>query len=101
MGSTHSRDEFPARLEDMCTLAQKRGSPVFSAFLNDREQYDAQMLLGKRHGTSISFWGGNEACSRRMIGISPYEDEPPANEDFPVYALTVAYRRLIPTAAKA
>ncbi len=93
MGSYRSRDDFPARLDDMCVLAEKRGCPVFSAFLNEHEQYDAQMLLGKRHGISLTFWGGDEACSRRMLGVSPYEDEPAAYEDFPVYTLTVSYRK--------
>ena len=89
----YSRDAFAARLGDMCSLAEKRGSTVFSAFLNDREQYDAQILLGGRHGVSVTFWGGDEACSRRMLAVSPEGNGEAEHGDFPIYTLTVAYRK--------
>lgn len=93
MKDNGTRDGLAARLEDMCALAGKRGCAVFSSFLNDREQYDAAALLGRRHGISLTFWGGSDACARRMLGVSPYEDEPAAPEEFPIYSLTLSYRK--------
>lgn len=90
----HSADEdtFPARLDDMCVLAEKRGRPVYSAFLNDREQYGAQQILGKRHGVEITLWGGDEACLRKMLCVAP-ENYGAEREDFPIYPLTLSFRK--------
>ena len=84
-----------ARLEDMCSLAEKRGRPVYSSFLNDREQYEAQKLLGKRFGISIVFWGGDEACVRRMLQVSVGEPEQgePDHSDFPIYPVSLSFRK--------
>ncbi len=73
-------------------LAEKRGRPVYSAFLNDREQYEAERLLGKRHGITVMLWGGDEACLRRVLCVAP-EDFAPEREDFPIYPLTLKFRK--------
>ena len=92
MKDTAGKNSFSARLEDMCVLACKRGRPVYSAFLNEREQYEAETLLGRRHGISIVLWGGSEACVRRMLGVAP-EGTEPEHDEFPVYPLTLTFRK--------
>lgn len=95
MRSDAGSGELLSRLEDMCALAEKRVRPVFSAFLNESEQFMAQKFFGKRRGVVFSFWGGDEACVRKMLCVMPddgYTEEAP-REDFPVYALTLSYRR--------
>lgn len=87
--------EFSSRLEDMCVLAEKRMRPVYSAFLNESEQFLAGKALGNRRGVKLSFWGGDDACVRKMLCVMPddgYADEA-GHDDFPVYALTVSYRK--------
>lgn len=84
--------EFSARLEDMCALAEKRGRPVYSAFLNDREQYEAEKQLGRRCGIEIMLWGGDEACLRKMLCVAA-EGAGAQMEDFPIYPLTLTFRK--------
>ena len=91
----HSHDdtaEFSARLDDMCALAEKRGRPVYSAFLNDREQYQAVKHLGNRSGIETVLWGGDEACTRRMLCVAP-EGTQTGREDFPIYPVTLTFRK--------
>jgi RNA-binding protein YlmH len=92
MKNSAGKSALSARLEDICVLADKRGRPVFSAFLNEREQYEAEQLLGKRRDICIVLWGGNEACVRRMIGVAP-EGMDPEPGDFPIYTLTLTFRK--------
>ena len=89
-------DSIAARLGDMCELALKRGRSVYSPFLNESEQYMALRLLGKRHGINIRFWGGNEACIRKMLCVSPdndYYSEDAGYDDFPVFSVTLSFRK--------
>ena len=82
--------EMLMRTEDMCFLAEKRGKPVFSAFLNDAQQFFAAGYLKGRGDLCYSFYGGNAFCTRRMLGISAYDI---AEEDFPVFPLSCSFRK--------
>lgn len=94
MKDEFSAEAFAARLDDMCDLALKRRKPVYSAFLNEREQYEAVLHLGKRNGISIVLWGGHEACVRRMLAVSEADGfSEPDNDDMPIYPLTLTFRR--------
>ena len=88
------KENFIARLEDMCRLAVKRRQPVFSSFLNDREQYEAESFLCSRSDVSAELWGGDEACTRKMLRVCG-EDyfAPDDHSDFPVFPLTFTYRK--------
>lgn len=94
MSDEYDREDFTARLDDMCALAEKRRCPVYSAFLNEREQYDAQVFLGRRYGVSAVFWGGNDACVRRMLRVCDESGKVPDGVDgFPVWGLTITFRK--------
>ncbi|MCR4779771.1 MAG: RNA-binding protein [Ruminiclostridium sp.] len=92
MKSSAGKFDPSVRLEDMCVLAEKRGRPVYSSFLNEREQYEAEKLLGSRRGISIELWGGDSACVRRMLCVA-LDFAGIAREDFPIYPLTLSFRR--------
>ncbi len=96
MRESVSADGISARFEDMYELALKRGRPVYSPFLNESEQYVAVQLLGKRHGINIRFWGGDSACIRKMLCVAPddiYCGEDGGYDDFPVFPVTVSFRK--------
>jgi len=84
--------ELSARLDDMCALAEKRGRPIYSLFLNESEQYEAEKRLGTRHGISIMLWGGDEACVRRMLCVAEDGCEQ-EREEFPIYPVTLSFRK--------
>ena len=86
------KTDLTARLEDMCELAGKRGRPVFSLFFNDREQYDAMAFLKGRNDVFPVFWGGNSACSRKMLRLSDRAPDSETFDDFPIYPLTLSFR---------
>lgn len=94
MKDEFSKEGFAARLEDMCGLAAKRRKPVYSLFLNEREQYEANAYLGRRSGINTVLWGGDEACTRKMLRVCDedcyVQDD---RSDFPIYALTLTFRK--------
>lgn len=90
------KDTLAARIEDMCGLAVKRGRPVFSPFLNESEQYLAGQFLKNRSGIKLCFWGGDDACIRKMLCVMPddaSEVEDAVYDDFPIYAVTISFRK--------
>ena len=84
------KESFIARLEDMCRLTARRRQPVFSSFLNDHEQFEAVSFLSSRRDVTAEFWGGNEACTRKILRVC-CEDcfAPDDHSDFPVFSLTL------------
>ena len=84
------RREMLERAEDMCFLALKRNKPVFSAFLNDAQQFFASEYLKGRSDTLFSFWGGSEYCVRKLLCVCTYETE---NGDFPIFPLSCRFRK--------
>ncbi len=81
------RESMEQRIGDLLRLSKKRGSPVFTAFLNEQEQFCAERFL-KEKKADFLFWGGHENCVRRMLCILPREAPV-----FPVYSLTVSFRK--------
>ncbi len=96
MGST---SDFPdsdkhliSRLDDMLVRAERRGSPGFLGFLDERE---ASVLRGRARyaadGVAVRFFGGYEGAERTVLGVFP-PGVSPSGEAFPVEALAVRYR---------
>ncbi len=86
-----------SKLADLCDLAEKRGRPCFSAFLNEHEQVlSAQYGLLNPQKASCFFEGGFEDAQRRVFCALPSEtagrislDE----TDYPFTALTILFPR--------
>ncbi|MCM1335439.1 MAG: YlmH/Sll1252 family protein [Bacteroides sp.] len=88
MKERSSRESAEIRAGDLLRLSEKRGTPVFTAFLNEQEQlFSERFLTGKN--ARFLFWGGHESCTRRMLCVSTDGAE---EGDFPIYPLTVAFR---------
>lgn len=83
------------RLTDLCDLADKRGKPCFSAFLNEHEQALAEQYgLLKTNGVCCFFQGGFEDAQRRVFcAVAPdYADRISLDEtDYPFTALTILF----------
>lgn len=82
------RESTEIRAGDLLRLSEKRGTPVFTAFLNEQEQLFAERFLAGRKARFL-FWGGHESCTRKMLCISSDGAE---EGDFPIYPLTVSFR---------
>ena len=94
MKEEQSKEAFAARIEDMCRLAVRRHQPVYSAFLNEAEQYDAERILTKRRDVGFDFWGGNDACVRRILCVHDTDTDSGAEHDsFPIFPLMLEYRK--------
>ena len=78
------------RVKDMCVLAEKRGSPVYSHFLNEAECYFCEELLKKRAGIFYDLWGGHASCTRKLLRVCTYDTED-NKDDFPIYTLSCAF----------
>ncbi len=90
----HETDEgrlFEARLNDSVFLADKRNTPQFTCFLDEREREYAQGRLRNIKGITAAFWGGYENAERVCAGIFPYGMEPDT-ESFGVSAITAGFR---------
>lgn len=59
------------RVQELCTLAQKRGIPRNTGFLSDREQSLASAAMNREDCTYGRFWGGWEQAERKVLCIEP------------------------------
>lgn len=84
-----------AHISDLAELSRKTGVPRFSRFLNEREAivagYGAAQI-----GTDPIFYGGYDGAARTVCGFlkGTYAEEMPADELFPVRAVTFSFRRI-------
>lgn len=72
---------FMRRVEELCTLAERRGIPRYTGFLSDREQSLAAAAANRAQVSSIRFWGGFEGAERRVLCIEPedaWQEQPVA-----------------------
>lgn len=74
---------FMHRVQELCTLAEKRGIPRNTGFLSDREQALASAALNRENCTYARFWGGADRTERKVLCIEP----PDAWQTEPVSAL--------------
>lgn len=69
------------RVEELCTLAGRRGIPRYTGFLSDREQSLAAAAANRVSCDCIRFWGGFDGAERRVLCIEPadaWQEEPVA-----------------------
>ena len=59
------------RVEELCTLAQRRGIPRHTGFLSDREQILARAAANRADCPCIRFDGGFPGAERQVLCIEP------------------------------
>lgn len=79
-----------ARCRDAIRLGEK--SPQFVGFLDEREVVLARQVLQEEGCENARLWGGYEGAERQMLGVFP-DYWPASEEEFPIAAVTVRYRR--------
>ncbi|MED9968763.1 MAG: YlmH/Sll1252 family protein [Ruminococcus sp.] len=79
---------FNSKLDDAVYLCEKRHSPYFFSFFTEEEQALAERHLDSVHFSNYSFFGGSEACERKVLGL--FYDE---QTDFPVDAILFSFRK--------
>ena len=82
------RENVEKRVSDICYVSEKQGTPKFTAFLNEQEQFFAENFLAAGK-VLYTLWGGADCCVRKMLCVLPYETE----VEFPVYPLTFTYKK--------
>ena len=88
--STADSKYFTAMIEDAAELCMRRGRPVFTDFLTEAEQTEAEAVM-KRSDAHYLFWGGYDSAERRMLGVFlPYDA--PDTELFPLDPVTASFR---------
>lgn len=89
----HFRKEeqpFIDLVESWMVQVQEQYAPHLTDFLDPRQQYIIEMLVGKRGEVRVQFHGGYEAAERKRALIFPEYFEP-KEEDFDLQLLEVIY----------
>lgn len=79
------------RTEDIYSKCDKYASPAFSSFLDEAQRSQIEDYFGVRAGYNVMFFGGCDACERRIFGVFPewYEAE---KADFPISCIKAEHR---------
>lgn len=82
-----------AHISDLAELSQRTGVPRYSAFLNEREAIVAGFGAAQTGAVPI-FYGGYDGAARTVCGFlqGTYAEDLPADETFPVRAVTFSFR---------
>lgn len=89
---TREDEFFLAKVEDLAVQAERRNSPRFSLFLDERQAYMAEQHLKHQRFFNFLFFGGIEGAQRKMLGAFP-EYMQPDEQLFPVVGLKFIYRK--------
>lgn len=81
---------FAAMIGDAVELCQRRSSPVFTDFLTEAEQTEAEAIVKRAHANYL-LWGGFDGAERRMLGVFPQYEEP-ERALFPIDGITASFR---------
>ena len=82
--------EFIDRILGWQRMVEERYSPKLTDFLDPREQYIAQTIIGKHNLCQISFFGGYAGSERKRALIFPdYFD--PQEEDYEISLFEILY----------
>lgn len=80
-----------ASVTDAIRLSEKRRTPRFTGFLDERQRAVAEAILRRQSVESYAFRGGYPDAERNVLGIFPAGQEPD-NAAFPLTALGFRYR---------
>ncbi len=81
-----------ARIQDALSLCEKKQTPQYLGFLDERQRHIAQGELRRQGSACYSFFGGVEQATRVMLGIFP-SDAIREKASFPIVALEVTFRQ--------
>ena len=90
-----TRDEvvFASHIEDLIGACESKNIPVFSQFLDLRQQNIAKACV-ESFGLQKSFFGGYADAERKMLGIFPdYVQDGDIEKSFPITALRISHSR--------
>lgn len=87
--------QFADRIADMAEICDRRGTPKFSAFLDEREQAIARGIPCPA-GVCCGFWGGYPGAERALYYALPDYLDPADPGLYPIRGLTVRYPRQFP-----
>lgn len=79
------------KIIDMIEISQTRYQPVFSFFLDERQQMISKAVLQKEHIENFEFFGGYESAKRKVLCVYP-EYVIPDKSDYPFTAVTIKHR---------
>lgn len=77
-------------LLDKVNQAERNYAPVLTNFLDPREQYILEVIVGSYPELNLSFYGGNSDSERKRAMIAP-EYFSPKEEDFELVLLELEY----------
>lgn len=77
-------------LLDKVNQAERNYAPVLTNFLDPREQYILEVIVGSYPELNLSFYGGNSDSERKRAMIAP-EYFSPKEEDFEIVLLELEY----------
>ncbi|QAT49843.1 hypothetical protein EQM14_08650 [Caproiciproducens sp. NJN-50] len=80
------------RFRDLVRLCAAGGRARFSAFLDEREAFEARKLAEREKAGNILLWGGYPEAERVMLGVFP-DFIRPDEAEFPVDAVTAVFRK--------
>lgn len=80
------------RVSDWTAAAEEKYMTKFSAFLDERQCLLCEKLMASMKYENYRFWGGYENAARRVLCVYPDYGEA-ENEDFPITAITLLYRK--------
>ncbi len=80
-----------ARVEDTVRLSDKRGTPAYLGFLDERQRAAAEGMVRPFREVSALFWGGHDEGERTLLGVFPAGYEPDASW-FPLTAIGFFWR---------
>lgn len=89
----HFRKEeqvFIDMVESWIIQVQGQYSPYLTEFLDPRQQYIVEMLVGKKGEVRVSFFGGYEAAERKRALLYPEYFEP-QQEDYELQLFEIQY----------
>ncbi|MDE1547927.1 RNA-binding protein [Jeotgalibaca caeni] len=89
----HFRKEeqpFIDMVESWVIRVQEQYSPYLSDFLDPRQQYIVEMLVGKKGEVQVDFFGGYEAAERKRAFLYP-EYFQPKQEDYEIKLYEIQY----------
>lgn len=83
-------DYFKKNISNMINAAEYKFALKFTTFLDERQCAFATSVLNHQKYKSFYFFGGNENCDRKMLGVFPIDFSLP-NSDFPITAIKISY----------